>query len=361
VALASLASASHQLSEGGAEEGEHAVAGDVREGGDFEGVVAAVEFQGAGVGAMAAQGGEHLGGQFGEEGGVVLAVDHEGVLAGAQAALDVGHGADGGPEVAEFVDGDVVAQAFPDVVGGHTLADHVCEVGGDVEEAAGTEAFVVDQGDIADGGADAGTEDAQARETPLFEPAEATAGILDGLAVGLEREADVGADELVGAFVALGHAAVVVGEAHPQHSDPDALEPLAQAALAVPFGVPVGKEEDRGTLLRCREELRVDGVVLGPGGGDRAGESEDIVGSEAVVAGGGGGEPMVARFDGLLGILARELGRVGVAGVAADVLETPVEGLDATIVVGGPAAMLVAADAAFEPMHRDSRQLTVYR
>jgi len=51
---------------------------------------------------------------------------------------------------------------------------------------------------------------------------------------------------------------------------------------------------------------------------------------------------------------------MGVARRAADVLEAPVEGLDAAIVVGGPAAVLVAADFAFEPVHDKSRQFTVY-
>ena len=36
------------------------------------------------------------------------------------------------------------------------------------------------------------------------------------------------------------------------------------------------------------------------------------------------------------------------------------EGLDAAIVIGGPAAVLVAADFAFEPIHRSSCQLLVY-
>ena len=41
-------------------------------------------------------------------------------------------------------------------------------------------------------------------------------------------------------------------------------------------------------------------------------------------------------------------------------LKAPVEGLDAAIVVGGPAAVLVAADFAFESVHDKSRQFTVY-
>src|SRR5712664_2820594 len=40
------------------EEGENAVAGEVGEGGEFEGVVAAGEFEGTRVGAVAAEGGE---------------------------------------------------------------------------------------------------------------------------------------------------------------------------------------------------------------------------------------------------------------------------------------------------------------
>ena len=51
---------------------------------------------------------------------------------------------------------------------------------------------------------------------------------------------------------------------------------------------------------------------------------------------------------------------IGIGGIAADVFETPAEWLDAAIVVGGPAAVFVAADFAFEPMHARSRPLVVY-
>jgi uncharacterized membrane protein YhiD involved in acid resistance len=80
----------------------------------------------------------------------------------------------------------------------------------------------------------------------LLEPVEAAASVLDGLAVGLEREADVWAADLVGALVAVGHAAIVVGHAHLENGDAHALNPMAETVLAVPFGVPVGEEEDRG-------------------------------------------------------------------------------------------------------------------
>src|SRR4029077_15103786 len=109
------------LGEGGTEEGEHSVTGNVREGRELEGVMPAVELQRAGMRAVALEGIQHLAAEFGEHGGVVFAVDEEGFAIGAETTLDVGHGANGCPVVAEFVNRDVLAKAFPDVVSGHTL------------------------------------------------------------------------------------------------------------------------------------------------------------------------------------------------------------------------------------------------
>src|SRR5207245_10483140 len=180
------------------------------------------------------------------DGGVVLAVDNESGAASAHAAFYIGHGADGRPVFAELVDGDMVAKAFPDVVGGHALADDVGEVGGHVEEAAGADEFIVNESDVADGGADAGDKDAELRVALLLKPVEAATGVLDGLAVSLKGKADVGTAELVGALMAVGHATVVVRHAHFKNGDAEALNPAAEAVLAVPFGVPVGQEKDCG-------------------------------------------------------------------------------------------------------------------
>src|SRR5260370_6648107 len=165
------------LDEGFEEEGKHAVTGEVGEGGECEGIVATGEFEGTGIRTVAAEGVEHLAREFREHGGVVLAVNHEGVAAGAHAAFNIRHRADGAPIFAEFVDGDVVAKAFPDVIGGHALADDVSVIGGDVKEAAGADALVVNEGDVADRGANAGAEDPELRVTLLLEPVEAAAGI----------------------------------------------------------------------------------------------------------------------------------------------------------------------------------------
>ena len=339
------------LGEGIEEEGEHAVAGDVREGAEFEGVVATGEFESAGVGAVAAEGVEHLACKLREHGGVVLAVDQEAVAARAHAALDVGHRADGSPVFAELLDGDVVAEAFPDVIGGHALADDVGVIGRNMEEASGADRFIVDKGDVANGRAEAGTENTEFGVALLFEPAEAAAGVLNGLAVGLEGQADIGAADLVGAFMAGGHAAVMIGHAHFEDGDAQALNPAAEPVLAVPFGVPVREDEDGRASFPGAKELSVDGVVFGPGGFDGAGKGEDVFAVQAVVGGGGRGEPVGAGFDGVSGVLAEEGAGIGIAGRAANVFEAPVERLDATVVVGGPAAVLVAADFAFEPIH----------
>ena len=85
----------------------------------------------------------------------------------------------------------------------------------------------------------------------------------------------------------------------------------------------------------------MDGVVFRPGGLDGTCEGEDVLGVEAVIGGGRGGVPFPAGVDGFAGVFAHEGGGVGVVGEAANVLKAPVEGLDAAIVVGGPAAMLV--------------------
>src|SRR6266851_1639621 len=145
---------------------------------------------------------------------------------------------------------------------------------------------------------------------------------------------------------------------------------MAEAVLAMPFGVPVGEEEDgvagviraetRGDRLTSGKELGVDGVVFRPGRFNGAGEGKDIFAIKAIVGGGRGGVPFGARFDGLAGIVADESTGIGVVGRAADVFEAPMEGLDAAIVVGGPAAMLVATDFALKPVHKGSCKLLVY-
>jgi hypothetical protein len=316
--------------------------------------MAAVEGESAGIGAVAAEGIEHLTGELGQHRGVVFAVDQERIAAGAHTSFDVGHGADRRPVFAKFVHGDVVAEAFPDVCGGHALADDVGEISGNVEETAGADGFVVDHGDVTDGRTDASTEDAEIGIALLFEPAKTTARVLDGLAIGLKSKAKVRTADLVGALVAAGHAAIVVRQTHFERRDAETLKPFAEAILAMPFGIPIREHEDGGAArggTRRGPEAGVDGVVLWPWRFDGAGKGEDIFGIKAVVIGGRGSVPIFAGFNGPLRVIAKEGGRIRVVGDSADVLKAPEEGLNATVVIGGPAAVLVAADFLLEPVH----------
>src|SRR5579859_1775010 len=144
------------------------------------------------VRTVAAQRRQHLPAELGEHGGVVFSVYEDGLAIGAHASFDVGYGAYGSPVVTEFFHADMVAKAFPDVVGGHALADNVGEIGGKVEEASGFDSRIVHQRDVADGRAEAGAEDPQPGVPLLLEPTEAAAGVLDGLAVGLESQPNIG-------------------------------------------------------------------------------------------------------------------------------------------------------------------------
>ena len=104
----------------------------------------------------------------------------------------------------------------------------------------------------------------------------------------------------------------------------------------------------------------MDSVVFRPERFYGTGEGEDILGVEAVIGGGRGRVPLPAAFNGFAGVVADEGAGIGVVWGAPDVLKAPMEWLDAAVVVGGPAAVLIAADFAFEPVHEKSRQFTVY-
>ena len=180
---------------------------------------------------------------------------------------------------------------------------------------------------------------------------EGAASVGDGLAIGGDGEADVGADQVVGARVAGDGAAVVVRHAEAQSGDAENVEPAGESDVGVGLGVPVGKDQDSRAGMFRAEEAGVDGVVLGPGRRVGGGEGEDAVGGKAVVGGGRGGVEVVAARESFRDPAVEEGARVGVIGAAADVLEAPGEGEDAAVVVHRPATMLVAADGLFEPAH----------
>jgi len=340
-----------QLGEGVEEEEAEAAAGGDGERWQLDGVVAAGEEKRFVGDAVGVEGVEELLRVFGPEGGVVAGADEQGALAVGAEATDVGKRADGRLPATELVEADFGAETFPDVHGGHAGGDDVGEIGGDVEKRAGAEERVVGEGDEADGRADGGAEDAEAVVALRGEPVEGAASVGDGLAIGGDGEADVGADEVVGARVAGDGAAVVVRHAEAQSGDAENVEPAGESDVGVGLGVPVREDEDGGAGMFRAEETGVDGIVLGPGRRVGGREREDAVGGEAIVGGGRGGVEVVAARESFRDPTVKEGARVGVIGTAADVLEAPGEGEDAAVVVHCPATVLVAADGLFEPAH----------
>src|SRR5262249_55546395 len=109
--------------------------------------------------------------------------------------------------------------------------------------------------------------------------------------------------------------------------------------------------DERFPAARGGPQARVNRIVLRPGRFDGAREGEDVFSIETIVGGWSGRVPVAAVFDGVLRVRADERPWIRVVGRAPDVLKAPVEGLDAAVVVGGPAAMLVAADFTLKEIH----------
>ena len=140
-----------KLGESLAEKRQHSIAGDMAEGWKLHRIMAAMQREGAGVRLVPPQGRQHLLGEGWQERGIVLALHHERVLPCSQSALDIRHRTYRGPVFAQLINGDVRAQAFPDVGVGHSLADYVSKIRRHMKEAARLHGGIVHQGDIADG------------------------------------------------------------------------------------------------------------------------------------------------------------------------------------------------------------------
>src|SRR5882762_10250904 len=111
---------------------------------------------------------------------------------------------------------------------------------------------------------------------------------------------------------------------------------MAEAVLAVPFGVPVGEQKHgvagviraktRRDRLTTGKELGVDSVVFRPGGFNGTREGKNIFAIEDVIRGGRGGVPIHAGCDGSAGIVTDESARVGLVGRTADVFQSQWKG-----------------------------------
>ena len=82
------------------------------------------------------------------------------------------------------------------------------------------------------------------------EPVHRAARVEHGLTIGLQRAADVGADDVVGALQFRRPARVVIRQAQPQRGDPESREQLTQADVALRIGVPLRQHDDGAPRLR---------------------------------------------------------------------------------------------------------------
>ena len=170
-----------------------------------------------------------------------------------------------------------------------------------MEKSPSFDGRIVHEGDIADGRAEARTEDAQARVTLLLQPTKAATRIVNRLAIGLDRQTDIGTADLVGALVPLGHAPIVIGHAHFQSRDSEPRHPFAKPILSVPFGVPVGQDKDSASLwgldwqfvvVSSGPQTRVNSVVFRPRRFDRTRERQHVFAVQLIVGRRGCGEPV---------------------------------------------------------------------
>jgi len=180
----------------------------------------------------------------------------------------------------------------------------------------------------------------------LFEPAEGTAGVENGLTICLERQADIRADEVIGARMAWNGAAVMIGQAHFHGGDSELVKPAADVRLLFPAGIPLRENYDGGAGVTGLEKLCVDEIVFRPRRFDGAGKGKDAI-FERLVGCSAGGVPLVTVSERVLDKMIEVSLGVGLVGGTADVFESPGKGQRPSIRFLRPTHMLVAAYFSF--------------
>src|SRR5258705_9679845 len=145
---------------------------------------------------------EHVVSKFVPEGRIVAPAHHQETLASLAKPVHVWYGADGRPVTAKLVLRYLRPQSLPDMHRRHASADSIGKIRGDVQKCSGADCGVMRNRDRTDSGTNARADKAQPRVALPFEPAQAAPRVRNRLARGLQREADVRPDQLIGALVA---------------------------------------------------------------------------------------------------------------------------------------------------------------
>src|SRR5260370_37008828 len=119
----------------------------------------------------------------------------------------------------------------------HSGAHQVGKICRDGQEDCRVYQWLMAHGDESDGRADACAHQAKLAVTLEFEPLQASADVTNGLAIGLERETDIGTNKMVGAFTAGNHAAIVIRHGKTQGGDYPAIEPRGNFYMCGPRAI----------------------------------------------------------------------------------------------------------------------------
>ena len=265
-----------ELSEGPTQKCAEAVPGGVLEGRDAERIVAARQAKPLEVHVIVANRVKKCIRELGPERRVKAAADSEKFFACAVKLRDVGKRADGRPIAAQIIGGKFRLQRFPNVHGRETARDDVAKIVGDVKECSSPQRRLVAHGDEGYRRPDTGPENAQAVVSLPLEPAEGHSDVNDGLAIGLQSESDVRPDQMIAAGMAWNGPAVMIGEAHLDRGDSQAVQPATDVLLLLPARIPLGQDDDCRSPAPSAKYLCVHAIIFGPGRVDRACKREDL-------------------------------------------------------------------------------------
>src|SRR5256885_14452950 len=147
------------------------------------------------------------------------------------------------------------------------------------------------------------------------------------------------------------HARVVIRHAHLEARVSQPLNPFAQSALAVPFGIPVRQQKYGRGLLLPAKNLPVYGVVLGIRRPNRAGKRQHAFIVQPIISCWRRLEPFPAPCDRVRRVLVQECRGVGLPRSALQMLKPPPKRTHHAVIVRRPAPVFVSPNSLFKPIH----------
>src|SRR6187399_1956123 len=158
--------------------------------------------------------------------------------------------ADWEPALPEILDRDVALESCAYVARRETAPHDVGEKRRDMIERAGRDASVVGHGEHCQTRPETRAHDPDTLETLRDQPIDDALGVEHGLPVRVQRPADVGTDDELGAREVRRPPLVVVRQTQPDGGQTKTREQLAQAHVASTVGIPLRQHEDGAAWSR---------------------------------------------------------------------------------------------------------------